>query len=615
MAFVVHPRRPGYTDRVNAKTSFLSWASLPKLPAFAVLLGALLVHGCGPNSTSPSNDVADLILQGGRVYTLAWGEPDAEGVPAEDAPHSSEGWTPDAEAIAIRGDRILFVGSQDEVSAYRGETTRVIDLAGATVVPGMVDSHTHVAGLGAKLERVDLLGVETEEEAVERVVVRAQEVPPGEWIVGWGWDEGAWAENYPDLRLLSERVPDHPVVMQSLHGFAVWGNRLALERAGIDAQTPSPSGGEIRQGADGEPTGLLLNRATPLLMGAVPAATQEQIQARIVAGLEEMARSGYVAVHEAGVDGELLEALTALAAEKRLPLRVYAMISARDEKVMRASLAYGPDGVHEHKLTVRSVKAYYDGALGSRGARLLADYSDRPGHRGVSGGEYGFDEDLVAELMKAGFQVGIHAIGDAGNRETLDFLQRVAEEHPESRNGRHRIEHAQVVHPEDFPRFAALGLIASMQPPHAVEDKAWAEDRLGEKRIHGAYAWRTLRRQGSGLIFNSDLAGSDHSLFYGLHSAITRRGKDLQPNEGWYAEEAVTAEEALRAYTNWPARAAFWEDETGVLAPGRWADLTVLDVDPLVLGETEPEKLLEGSVLLTVVAGEVVYEGTQADQK
>jgi hypothetical protein len=257
---------------------------------------------------------------------------------------------------------------------------------------------------------------------------------------------------------------------------------------------------------------------------------------------------------------------------------------------------------------VRSAKAYYDGALGSRGALLLAGYSDKKGHRGVGGEDYGFDRELVADLMKGGFQVAIHAIGDAANRQALNVIGRVYLQKPASRELRHRIEHAQVLHKADLRRFARLGVIASMQPPHCAEDKAWAEDRVGPRRIKGAYAWRSLRKAGARLVFNSDLIGSDHDIFYGLHSAVTRRDKDRQPPGGWHPAERVAPEEALRAYTTWAAYAAFWEKETGALAPGRWADLTVLDLDPLVVGEEDPGRLLQGRVLATIVEGRVVHD-------
>ncbi|MEM9595370.1 MAG: amidohydrolase [Acidobacteriota bacterium] len=583
--------------------------------ALAVLTSALVA--CGAEAPPPTGvgslekAPADLVLTGGRVYTLDWGEPDAEGTPAADAPHSADGWRPDAEAVAVRGDRIIFVGDAAGARAFVGPETDVVELGGATVVPGLVDSHTHVSGLGERAFRVDLVGVSTEEEAVAQVAARAEVTPAGEWILGSGWDEGAWADRYPTMERLSAAVPDHPVLLDSLHGFAAWGNRLAFERAGITRATPDPDGGEILRDASGDPSGVVLNRAGPLLRSAVPEPTADQEQGFLLAGLRQMARDGYVAVHEAGSSRGHVAALQDLEASGELPIRVYAMLSARDAELCREWLDRGPLDGTGGKLAVRSVKAYYDAALGSRGARLLADYADRPGHRGTSGDTYGFDEALVADMMRGGFQVGIHAIGDAGNRETLDFLDSVQGNDPAIRAQRHRIEHAQVVHPDDVPRFAELGVIASMEPPHAVEDMAWAEDRLGPERVRGAYAWRTLRRAEARLTFNSDLAGSDHDIFYGLHAAITRRDANREPAEGWFPEQRMTAEEALRGYTSWSAFAAHWEEHTGVLAPGRWADMTVLDVDPLVLGDTDPGALLEGRILATVVAGRMVHRAAE----
>jgi predicted amidohydrolase YtcJ len=287
------------------------------------------------------------------------------------------------------------------------------------------------------------------------------------------------------------------------------------------------------------------------------------------------------------------------------------MLAARDETLMHDWLDRGPQQTTQGMLTTRAVKAFYDGALGSRGARLLDDYSDQAGHRGVSGDQYGFDETIVADMITAGFQVSVHAIGDAGNRETLDFFERIAASNPASLDQRHRIAHAQVVHPDDIDRFAELRIIASIQPPHAVEDKTWAEDRLGPERVRHAYAWRTLRASGARLAFNSDLAGSDHDIFYGLHAAATRRDKELQPEGGWYAEQRMTPEEAVRGYTVWGAYAAFAEDETGTLAPGKRGDITVMDLDPLSVGESDPGSLLGGSILFTIVGGRVVFRSSE----
>jgi predicted amidohydrolase YtcJ len=550
---------------------------------------------------------ADLLLVNGKVYTLDWGEPSPDGTIAADAPHDDAGWQPDAEAVAITEGHIVFVGSAASAETHRGSTTRVIDVGGAVILPGFVDSHAHIQELGREKVQANLVGVTTEEEAIERVASYAADVSPGEWIIGWGWDEGEWANRYPTVVRLSERFPNNPVVLKSLHGFAVWGNRLALTQAGIDRNTHDPEGGRILRDGSGNPSGVLIDRATNMLTAAIPETTDDQMKAFVLAGLETMARDGYVAVHQAGADTQLMRAFEELEAEGRLPIRAYAMLSLRDEPLCRRWIEIGPD-LDESMLTVRSVKAYYDAALGSRGARLLADYSDQPGHRGVSGADYGFDQDLAAEMMQAGFQIGIHAIGDAGNRETLAFLESVIETSPETKAHRHRIEHAQVVHPDDFARFEPSGIIAAVQPPHCVEDKSWAEERLGPERVKGAYAWRTLRRAGVPLTFSADLAGSDHNIFYGLHAAITRRDKLLQPSGGWFPEEAMTAEEALRGYTNWSAFAAGWEDRTGILKPGLWADITVIDIDPLAVGETEPGRLLDGRILATIVAGTVVFE-------
>jgi predicted amidohydrolase YtcJ len=574
------------------------------------LLVLCLAAGCSQDPApveAPVSREASLILINARVYTLDWEEPAPDGTASPGAPRDSAGWYPDAQAVAIRDDEILFVGSGTDAMQFEGDSTRIVDLAGATIIPGLVDSHTHVFGLGALLDQVNLVGIETEEQAVELIVERAKSVPKGEWIVGRGWDEGAWANRYPDKELLTAKVPDHPVFMDSLHGFAGWGNQMALDEAGITAETPVPVGGEMRLGEDGEPTGLFLNQAVQMLGSAVPEPSPETLAKHVLLGLNRMATDGYTAVHEAGLDARQMRVLEELETEGKLPIRVYAMLSLRDEDLIRQWIAKGPDADNDGMLVTRTVKAYYDGALGSRGARLLYDYEDKPGHRGVSGDEYGFNETLNAEAMKAGFQIAIHAIGDAGNREALDILEAVFQEHPSTAANRHRIEHAQVLSPEDIPRLGELGIIASMEPPHAMEDKTWAEQRLGSERILGAYAWRSLREAGARLTFNSDNPGSDHSIFYGLHSAITRQDKEGEPEGGWFPEQSVTAEEAVRAYTSWSAYASFQENEAGVIEPGRRADLTVMDIDPFSVAGQRPGRLLDGQIVMTIVDGNIVY--------
>ena len=575
----------------------------------STLVFLALVAGCAEDSgeTAKAED-ASLILTNARVYTLNWDEPGLDGSVMPNAPHDESGWHPDAEAIALQGGEVLFVGSSDDAMEFKGDSSRIIDLAGATVIPGLVDSHTHVFGLGALLDQVNLVGVATEEEAVALIVERAKSVPKGEWIIGRGWDEGAWANRYPDKAMLTAAVPDHPVFMGSLHGFAGWGNQAAIDAAGIAAETEVPVGGEMRMGSDGQPGGLFLNQGVEMLSGAVPEPSRETLTNQLLLGLHQMAADGYTAVHDAGLDSEAMSILEELEAADKLPVRVYAMLSLRDEDLIREWIEKGPDSDNDSMLVTRAVKAYYDGALGSRGARLLYDYADQPGRRGISGDDYGFNEALNAEAMKAGFQIAIHAIGDAGNREAIDILESVFQEDPSTASNRHRIEHAQVISTEDIPRLGQLGIIASMEPPHAMEDKSWAEQRLGPERILGAYAWRSLRKAGTRLTFNSDNPGSDHNIFYGLHSAITRQDKNQQPEGGWYADQRMTADEAVRAYTKWSAYASFREDKAGVIEAGRWADLTVMDVDPLVLAEQSPGDILSGRIILTIVNGKVVYE-------
>lgn len=559
---------------------------------------------------------ADLIITNAAVYTLAWPEPSVDGTPSPRAPYDAKrGWHPDAEAVAARDGRIVYVGSATGALRLRGSSTRVIDAHGATLLPGLVDAHVHLANLGASLRRVNLVGVTTEAEAVRRVEERAAQTPPGEWIVGYGWDEGAWANHYPDMKLLSERVPNHPVWLAGLHSFAGWGNRMAFERAGITASTQPPAGGEIRKDSSAQPTGVLLNNAVRLVERVIPRPTSDEMDARMLAALNAMTAAGYTAVHDAETDSTMLASLERLARADRLPLRVWVILASRDTALVRRWLARGPDTTSSPMLIVRSVKAFYDGALGSRGALLLAPYSDRPTEHGRGGAEYGFDAPLLGDALHHGFQVVIHAIGDAANRQTLDFFARAFAGDPAARGNRHRIEHAQVLDATDIPRFARLGVIASMQPGHAVEDKAWAEARLGPERIRGAYAWRAVRRTGARMLLSSDMPGSDYDFFYMLHSAITRRDKDGNPRGGWYADQRLAPEEAVRGYTTWAAYASFTERDAGTIAIGKRADLSLIDRDPFILGGTAPDTLLGGKALATIVRGRIVYEAPASQRR
>lgn len=572
------------------------------LPVLVIVL--LTWAGCA------ADQGPDLILHNARVYTMSWGDPDPEGRPAPDAPLDGEQWIPDATAVVIDDGEIVFAGSDEAALQWQGPGTRIEDLAGAVLVPGLVESHGHLHEIGEKAEEINLIGVRTEQDIADRLRAAAVDRPEGEWILGSGWDEGEWADRLPDRAFLDDLYPGHPVVLKGLRGFGTLGNSQALGAAGLDAETEDPVGGTLVRRTDGSLTGVLLNNATDLLNDAVPPRSLAHRQRILLYGMDQLLAAGYVSTHHAGVRTDYLPAYEALADSGALPMRVEVFLSVGvveapdvDEWSRR-----GPTRDPEAMLQIRSVKAYYDGSLGSRGAKLLEDYADQPGHRGVAGAEYGFDPEAVEAYMAAGFRAGIHAIGDAGNRDVLDFYEGVFARHPETRSVRHRIEHAQVVHPDDFGRFGALGLTASMEPGHAVEDSPWAQDRLGPDRVLGAYAWRSLRRGGAGLVFNSDFTGTDWSPFYGIFAAVTRQQKDGTPQGGWYPDEAVTPEEALRAYTVWAARAANQEDRTGTIEPGKWADLTVLSLDPLNAG---PDELLQGRVLMTVVDGRVRYEASR----
>jgi len=579
--------------------------------AILTILTTLFLAACGGDQDAPTPSSPDTILTNARVYTFAWSDPARDGTPAADAPVADGRWTPDARAVALRDGLLVATGSSAEIEALAGADTQVIDLDGATVVPGLVESHGHFNELGEQAERVDLEGVTTMEEMAARVAKRAARTPLGEWIVGGGWDEGAWADALPTKAALDDASPGSPVLLKGRRGFAIVVNQRALDLAGVTADTPDPSGGEIVRDAAGEPTGVFLNRAQTLVYDAMPEASLEQRKRIVLHGLGEIARAGYVNGHHAGLYGDYMPAYEALAQAGELPVRVEGFVAARPENMalLDAWIESGPTADRNAFFQVRGVKAYYDGSLGSRGARLLEDYSDQPGHRGVAGSEYGFPEDKVRAAIAAGFQAALHAIGDAGNRAVLDFYASVLADDPAARALNHRVEHAQIVHPDDFARFGELGLVASMEPGHAVEDAAWAEDRVGPERIRGGYAWRSMREAGAGLIFNSDLYGTDFDIFYGLHSAVTRTNRAGEPPGGWYPEEAVTIEEALRAWTVWPARASRRDDLTGTLEPGKWADLTVLSIDPFAVANEDPHALLEGRALMTIVAGEIVYDG------
>lgn len=569
--------------------------------AFVYLLLVVFSISCSDMSTK---NTADIIISNANVYTLNWDDPSKDGIPAENAPFKNDTWSYDAQAIAIKGNKIIYVGSNEEAMDYQDSSTKLIDANGLVVIPGLIESHGHLQEMGEKNEAIKLQTL-SKEEIIDLVVKRSKEVPKGEWIIASGWDEALFANDYPDMNLLSAQTPDHPIVLVGLRGFGVMGNKLAFEKAGITKEMKAKDGGEILKDSNGELRNILLNQSKKLLLDKIPQKSLEQRTRIMNYGYNELIKMGYTTTHNLGVDQYHMEVYEDLLKKNQLPMRTHAFIAARMYNMDEINkwLDRGPTNDNESFLQVKNFKGYYDGSLGSRGAEFLEEYSDKKGHTGVGGEAYGFYDDLMRKAMDKGFQMAIHAIGDKANRQVLDLYEDYFKINPESKNLRHRIEHVQVVHPDDFPRFAELNVIASMEPAHALEDMPWAIQRVGMQRAKGAYAWRTLRKNNVKVIFNSDFTGSDPSFFYGMYSAITKNKKGT--DEIYFPEQAFTKEETLRAYTIWSAYAAHQENLTGTIEVGKWADLTFIDVDIL---NAKPEEILKGKVLKTMINGKLVFE-------
>lgn len=559
-------------------------------PMGALALVALLpCRPAGAQATlgaAPAVPVADVLVTNARIYTVDEARPRAE-------------------AMAIKDGRVLFVGPARLAAAHRGATTRVVDAGGQAVIPGMTDAHGHVTGLGEALRNVDLVGTSSYDEVIARVVARARTTPKGRWIVGRGWDQNDWPDTrFPSHEALSRAVPDHPVALARVDGHALLANAAAMAAAGVGAGTPDPDGGRLERGAGGAPTGVFVDRAMGLVAGRIPAATDAEIREAILAAVKELQRWGITGVHDAGAPPAVLAAYEALAAAKAYDLRIYAMI-ADDSAALARWFRRGPlVGAGDGRLWVRSLKLYGDGALGSRGAALLEPYSDDPHNRGLVISDVAHVRGVAERALRAGFQVCTHAIGDRANRNVLDAYEAALAAVP-TPDHRFRIEHAQVVHPADLPRFAALGVIPSMQASHQTSDMYWAEQRLGGTRVLGAYAWRTLLDGGSIIPNGSDFPVEAVNPLLSFHAAVARQDAQDWPAGGWHPEQRMTREEALRAMTLWPAVAAFQERELGSLTPGKRADFVVLDRDIMTVPVAD---ILKARVRQTWVGGTLTYE-------
>jgi predicted amidohydrolase YtcJ len=515
---------------------------------------------------------------------------------------------PSVQAIAVRGDRIEWVGTDAEAEKlFKGSQT--LDLHGATVLPGLIDAHGHLLELGKSLRRINLKGITTEAEAVAKVKERVAAARPNEWILGWGWDEGAWASNYPTNKALSEVSPNNPVYLVGLHSFAAWANKKALEVAGVTNDTKDPENGRlVRDANTSEPTGILLNQAQRLVDQHIPPMTLEQTERAIELAGRECVRNGLTSVHDARVSSQMLEAFRRLIARDQLALRVYAILDGADRELVDQWLKRGPEIDSQHRLTIRSFKLFADGALGSRGAYLFDPYSDAAQTKGVMTTPESEVYRFTRNATERGFQVCTHAIGDAANHVVLDAYARVLREIPGAHATRLRIEHAQVLAQEDIPRFAKLGVIASMQPTHCTSDMPWAEKRVGPVRIKGAYAWRSLLRTGVHMPLSSDFPGETMNPFYSFYAAITRQDVDGNPAGGWYPNERLTLDEALRGYTIEAAYAEFEEQSKGSITKGKLADLVVISDD---LTRLAPKQILSLHVLKTFIGGKLVYDASR----
>jgi len=513
--------------------------------------------------TKTSDSKADTVFINGHIVTMDKDQPEVE-------------------AFVVKDGFFLEVGNSESIQKNYPDA-EVVDLNGKTVMPGIIESHGHLLSLGQSFLELNLEGVKTPEEVVKKVTAHIENSSLGEWIVGWGWDEGAWAANYPDNKALDRISKDNPVYLRGLHGFASWVNTLALELAGIDAKTQNPEDGEIlKDPTTGQPSGILTNRAQELVEFIIPPMSQSQIEKALKLAHRECLKFGLTTVHEARTTQQMLNAFRSLKAKGELDIRIYTMLDWTDEALIDSYLEKGPEIDPDHMLTIRCVKIFVDGALGSRGAAFFNPYSDDPSTTGVIETPEESVFQLTRRSLQSGFQVAVHAIGDRANRITLEAYRNALSE-VAVKDHRLRVEHAQVVALEDIPKFAPLGIVLSMQPPHATSDMPWAEIRVGPKRILGAYAWRSFLDTGIHLTLNSDFPGESLNPFFGMYAAETRQTPDGSPSGGWYPEQRLTRAEVLKAYTVEAAFSGFEETFKGKIAKGMLADFIVLSDDILTI--------------------------------
>ena len=550
------------------------------------VLAGLAASATAPALASAAGGNADLIVTAATIHTV-------------------DPKVPQAQAFAVRDGRFVYVGSREGVRALRGPRTKTLDLGTATVLPGLVDAHLHFMHVGQALREVDLAHLPSYDEVVRHTVAFAASSPDA-WIIGDGWDQNLWpGKAFPNHAALSAAIPDRPVVLNRVDGHAVLANAKAMALAGVDAASNDPSGGRIVRDDHGAPTGVFVDNAMALVRRAIPPPSHEQLVRAAVAALAECHRWGLTSIGDPGVGQAALDAYVELANGGRYTLRNHAMLAGSDDALVARYLQRGPQPLaYGGRLAIRAIKLYADGALGSRGAALLAPYDDDPGNTGLLVTPQAKIQDVATRALRAGFQVCTHAIGDRGNRVALDAFEAALGTVP-ARDHRFRIEHAQVLAPSDIARFARLGVIPSMQSTHQISDMAWAGARLGPQRVLGAYAWRSLLDTGVTIANGTDAPIEAVDSRRTFHAAIARQNEANQPPGGWYPNQRMTRAEALRSMTLWAARANFMEHVTGSIAAGKYADFAVIDRDWM---RAAPESIVSTRFLATYVSGQPVFE-------
>jgi predicted amidohydrolase YtcJ len=541
---------------------------------------------------------ADLIMFNGNVITI-----DTE--------------MPQAEAIAIKEGRILAVGTNKEIEKYKGDDTKTIDLQDKTVLPGLIDAHMHFPLLGLRLKQLYLDNTKSAQEAIDVISKEVAKAQPGEWISGRGWHTVYWnTTEYPDNRGLNKIAPDNPVFLVGMATHAAWVNEKALQIAGITKDTPNPPGGEIvKNPATGEPTGILLEKAMDLVIKHIPSDkyfstfVEDVKEENIKLSIQTALKLGLTEVHDPGVGYSIIKVYKELLDKGELNLRLYVMFRVPDGgKILDEYIAHPPQiGLGNHKLTLRCIKVFVDGALGARGAAMIEPYSDNPDNKGMIRNDEEQIYQVVSKSMRAGYQVAMHAIGDYGNRIALNGIERALKDVP-TENHRMRIEHAQILSLEDIPRFAQLGIVASMQPIHCTMDMGFTELRVGPERVKGAYDWKSLLDSGVIIAGGSDVPAFPvyySNPLWGIYAAVTRQDNNGNPPGGWHPEQKLSRMDAIKMYTINAAYAAFEEDIKGSLTPGKLADVTVVSKDILSIPERE---IVDTEVLMTIVGGKIVYQ-------